>query len=84
MVHALEAGTVVSLMAAVAGWFMVLRRQSFAGHTLAITSFPGASGAALAGLPLAVGYSAPAESTALAIGAGGAAEAAGIGSRSRR
>ena len=56
MVNALEAGTVVALMAAVTGWFMVLRRQSFAGHTLAITSFPGASGAALAGIPLAAGY----------------------------
>ncbi len=27
------------------GWFMVLRRQSFAGHTLAVVSFPGAAGA---------------------------------------
>ena len=41
MVNALEAGTIVALMAAVAGWFMVLRRQSFAGHTLSVMSFPG-------------------------------------------
>ena len=34
MVNALEAGTIVAVMAAVTGWFMVLRRQSFAGHTL--------------------------------------------------
>jgi zinc/manganese transport system permease protein len=70
MVHALEAGTVVSVMAAVAGWFMVLRRQSFAGHTLAITSFPGASGAALAGLPLIAGYFVACGAAALAIAAG--------------
>ena len=27
------------------GWFMVLRRQTFAGHTLAVIAFPGAAGA---------------------------------------
>ncbi|MBV9193192.1 MAG: metal ABC transporter permease [Solirubrobacterales bacterium] len=46
MVHALEAGTVVAVMAAVVGWFMVLRRESFAGHTLSVLAFPGAAGAA--------------------------------------
>jgi zinc/manganese transport system permease protein len=56
MVSALEAGTIVAVMAGVVGWFMVLRRESFVGHTLAIMSFPGASGAALAGLPIAAGY----------------------------
>ena len=56
MVHALQAGTIVAVMASVAGWFMILRRETFAGHTLSIMSFPGASGAALAGLPLASGY----------------------------
>ena len=30
MVNALEAGTVVAIMAGVVGWFMVLRRESFA------------------------------------------------------
>ena len=49
MVNALEAGTTVAVMASVVGWFMVLRRQTFAGHTLSIMSFPGASAAALAG-----------------------------------
>jgi zinc/manganese transport system permease protein len=43
-------------MAGVTGWFMVLRRQTFAGHTLSIIAFPGAAAAALAGLPVAVGY----------------------------
>jgi zinc/manganese transport system permease protein len=56
MVNALQAGTIVAVMAAITGWFMVLRRQSFAGHTLSTMSFPGASAAALAGLPIASGY----------------------------
>jgi zinc/manganese transport system permease protein len=56
MVNALEAGTIVAVMAGVTGWFMVLRRQVFAGHTLAVIAFPGAAAAAYAGLPLAAGY----------------------------
>ncbi|HXY16962.1 MAG TPA: metal ABC transporter permease [Gaiellaceae bacterium] len=56
MVNALEAGTTVAIMAGVAGWFMTLRRQTFAGHTLSLIAFPGAAAAALAGLPAAVGY----------------------------
>jgi len=56
MVNALWAGTIVAVMAGAIGWFMVLRRQTFAGHTLAVTAFPGAAAATLAGLPLAVGY----------------------------
>jgi zinc/manganese transport system permease protein len=35
---------------------MVLRRQTFAGHTLSLIAFPGAAAASLAGLPLALGY----------------------------
>jgi len=56
MVNALEAGTIVAVMAGVTGWFMALRQQTFAGHTLSIIAFPGAAAASLAGLPLAVGY----------------------------
>jgi zinc/manganese transport system permease protein len=56
MVNALEAGTIVAVMAGVTGWFMVLRRQTFAGHTLSIIAFPGAAAATLAGLPVALGY----------------------------
>jgi zinc/manganese transport system permease protein len=56
MVNALEAGTIVAVLAATVGWLMVLRRESFAGHTLSVMSFPGASAAALAGVPLAWGY----------------------------
>ena len=56
MVQALEAGTIVAVIAGAIGWFMVLRRQTFAGHTLAVIAFPGAAAASLAGLPLALGY----------------------------
>ena len=56
MVNALAAGTIVAVMAAVTGWFVVLRRQTFAAHALSVMSFPGAAGAALAGLPLSAGY----------------------------
>ena len=56
MVNALEAGTIVAVLAAVVGWYMVLRRQAFAGHTLSVMAFPGAAGAALAGLPTGLGY----------------------------
>jgi zinc/manganese transport system permease protein len=56
MVNALEAGTIVAVMAGVTGWFMVLRRQTFAGHTLSVVAFPGAAAATLAGIPVAVGY----------------------------
>jgi zinc/manganese transport system permease protein len=56
MVNALQAGTIVAVTAAAIGWFMVLRRQTFAGHTLSVIAFPGAAGATLAGLPLALGY----------------------------
>jgi zinc/manganese transport system permease protein len=69
MVNALEAGTIVAVMAAITGWFMVLRRQSFAGHTLSTMSFPGASAAALIGLPIAAGYFAFAAGGAIVIGA---------------
>ena len=56
MVNALEAGTIVAVLAAVVGWYMVMRRQSFTGHTLSVMAFPGAAGAALAGLPTGLGY----------------------------
>ena len=45
MVNAFRAGTIVAVVAGAIGWFMVLRRQAFAGHTLAVVGFPGAAGA---------------------------------------
>jgi zinc/manganese transport system permease protein len=68
MVNALEAGTIVAIMAGVAGWFMVLRRETFAGHTLSVMAFPGASGALLIGLPAAAGYFLFSGAAALVIG----------------
>lgn len=56
MVNALLAGTIVATVAGAVGWFMVLRRQSFVGHTLAVVSFPGASGAIWLGLSATLGY----------------------------
>src|SRR6516162_10276538 len=70
MVNALEAGTIVAVLAAVVGWYMVLRRQSFAGHTLSVMAFPGATGAVLAGLPASLGYYVACGAAALAMGPG--------------
>jgi zinc/manganese transport system permease protein len=56
MLNAFRAGTVVAIVAPIVGWFMVLRRQSFAGHTLALVGFPGAAAAAWLGLGLGLGY----------------------------
>src|SRR5437868_760283 len=56
MVNAFRAGSIVAIVAAIIGWFMVLRRQTFAGHTLSIVAFPGASAAILVGISAAWGY----------------------------
>jgi len=69
MVNAFRAGTIVAVTAGALGWFMVLRRQAFAGHTLAIVSFPGAAGAILIGISVVVGYFAAAIAAALVIAA---------------
>ncbi len=77
MIHALQAGTIVAVMAGVVGWFMVLRKETFAGHTLSVMAFPGATGALLIGLPAAAGYFTFCGASALVIGSAG-------GSASRR
>jgi zinc/manganese transport system permease protein len=56
MVNALRAGTIVAVVSGAMGWFMVLRRETFAGHTLSLVGFPGAAGAILLGLSPALGY----------------------------
>jgi zinc/manganese transport system permease protein len=56
MVNALRAGTIVAIVAGAVGWVMVLRKQTFAGHTLALIGFPGAAGATLLGIGLGWGY----------------------------
>src|SRR5438067_13434765 len=56
MVNAFRAGTIVAVVAGLVGWFMVLRRQTFAGHTLALVGFPGAAGAVLVGVSAHLGF----------------------------
>jgi zinc/manganese transport system permease protein len=68
MVNALLAGSIVAVMAGLLGWFMVLRREAFAGHTLSLMAFPGASGAALIGVPATWGYFAFCAAGGVAIG----------------
>ena len=87
MTNALIAGGLVAVTASALGWFMVVRRQTFAGHTLSLIAFPGAAAAALAGAPVFVGYFVACAAGALALSAvtGGEArsishESAAIGS----
>lgn len=56
MVNALRAGSIVAVVAGAIGYVMVLRQQSFAGHTLALLGFPGAAGAVWLGLDASVGF----------------------------
>jgi zinc/manganese transport system permease protein len=69
MVNAFRAGTVIAVLAGPVGWFMVLRGQSFAGHTLAVVGLPGASAALWLGLSSLAGYFAFAVAAALVIAA---------------
>src|SRR5690242_10456720 len=55
MQNAYLAGTLVALTAGIIGYFMVLRDQSFAGHSLANVGFAGATGAILFGITPVVG-----------------------------
>jgi zinc/manganese transport system permease protein len=56
MVNAFRAGTAVAVVAAIVGWFMVLRAQTFAGHTLSVVGFPGAAGAVWLGASASLGF----------------------------
>jgi zinc/manganese transport system permease protein len=76
MVNALLAGSIVAVLAGLVGWLMVVRREAFAGHTLSMMAFPGASAAALAGVPAAWGYFLFCGAGALAIGRFSGAERA--------
>jgi len=55
MQNAFLAGTLIAPIAGAVGYFMVLRGQSFAGHTLANVGFAGATGAVLLGWSPVVG-----------------------------
>lgn len=82
MLNALAAGSAVAVMAGVVGWLMVLRGETFAGHTLSMMAFPGASAATLAGVPAAWGYFAFCGAGALAIERLSGGERRSLGDRS--
>jgi zinc/manganese transport system permease protein len=49
MRHAMEAGTIIGILAGIIGYFVVLRRSAFASHALGHTGFSGAAAAVLVG-----------------------------------
>jgi len=53
--NAFLAGTVIAVVAAIVGYFVVLRAQAFAAHALSHIGFAGATGAALLGVSSLVG-----------------------------
>lgn len=69
MVNAFRAGTIVAVVAAAVGWFVVMRRQTFAAHTVSAVAFPGAAGAVLLGAGAVYGYFTLCIATALVIAA---------------
>jgi zinc/manganese transport system permease protein len=56
MRHAFLAGAATAVMCGAIGWFVVLRGQAYAGHTLAVVAFPGATAAAYYGIAPIAGY----------------------------
>ncbi|BBY45469.1 zinc ABC transporter permease [Mycolicibacterium celeriflavum] len=69
MRNALIGGTIVALAAGLIGYFVVVRNTAFAAHALAHIGLPGATGAVLVGVPVAVGLGAFCIGGALVIGA---------------
>lgn len=70
MVNALLAAAISAVLGGVVGWFMVLRRQTFAGHALSVVAFPGAAGAAWLGVSTLWGYFGFCAAAAVIIAAG--------------
>jgi zinc/manganese transport system permease protein len=68
MAYALLAGTIIALAAGAVSFFIVLRRQAFAGDALADVAFAGGLGAAVLGLPLLLGLFGGTVAVALGIG----------------
>ena len=67
MRHAFVGGTLVALAAGMLGYFVVVRRHAFAAHALAHIGFPGATLAALIGIPITLGLGAFCVAGALSI-----------------
>lgn len=82
MVNAFRAGLIVAVLSGLVGWYMVLRRQSFVGHTLAIIGFPGAAGAAFFGVSVGYGLFGVILVAAVLIGLVGAAGGQGYSTES--
>jgi len=87
MQNAYLAGTLVALLAGAAGYFVVLRGQTFAAHMLSQVGFPGAAAAVLAQVSPVLGLIAFCVAAALGIGwigrglePGHRAESAAVGS----
>ena len=75
MRYAFLAGTFIALVAGVVSYFIVLRRQVFAGDALSHVAFAGALGAAVLGINLLLGLFGTTAAVALLIG--------GLGERAR-
>jgi zinc/manganese transport system permease protein len=69
MRNAFLAGTATAVVAGVVGYFVVLRGLSFAGHSLSLMGFAGATGAMVAGVDPLIGLLAVDGAGALLIGA---------------
>lgn len=69
MRNAFLGGTLVAVAAGLIGYFVVIRRDSFAAHALAHIGFPGATGAVLVGAPVTLGLAVFCLAGGLAIGA---------------
>jgi zinc/manganese transport system permease protein len=66
--NAFMAGTCVAIVAAIMGYFVILRGLTFAGHALPNIGFAGAAGAVLLGIDPVIGLLAFTISAAVAIG----------------
>lgn len=69
MQRAFAGGTIVAIAAGAVGYFVVVRRAAFAAHALAHIGFPGATAAALLGLPVTLGLAVFCVAGGLVIGA---------------
>jgi zinc/manganese transport system permease protein len=69
MRHAFLAGTALSVVSGLVGYFVVIRRQAFAGEALSDVAFAGAMGGALLGISPLAGMIALTVDGALAMGA---------------
>jgi len=68
IVNALVSGSAVAVASAASGYFMICRRETFAGHALPNVGFAGAAGAVLLGIEPVYGLFAVTLSAAVAMG----------------